>query len=87
VISTIRPQRFSCLDLIISIDTSVAHLSGALAQPTYLLLDYASDWRWLLDREDSPWYPTLRLFRQQQAGDWTMPLTRLAESWKPLPPT
>jgi tetratricopeptide (TPR) repeat protein len=58
------------LDLVISVDTSVAHLAGALGRPTWLLLTYAAEWRWLLDRDDSPWYPTARLFRQRQAGDW-----------------
>ena len=54
----------SCLDLVITVDTSVAHLSGALFRPTWVLLPYTPDYRWLLDRPDSPWYPTLRLFRQ-----------------------
>jgi tetratricopeptide (TPR) repeat protein len=58
------------LDLVITVDTSVAHLAGALGRPTWLLLPNRPDWRWLLDREDSPWYPTARLFRQRQAGDW-----------------
>ena len=57
------------LDLVISADTSVAHLAGALGQPTWLLLRYPSEWRWLLEREDSPWYPTARLFRQKEE-DW-----------------
>jgi tetratricopeptide (TPR) repeat protein len=74
----------SCLDIIISIDTSVAHLSVALARPTYLLLDYASEWRWLLDREDSPWYPTMRLFRQERPGDWRAPLTRIGREIETL---
>jgi tetratricopeptide (TPR) repeat protein len=54
----------SCLDLVIAVDTSVAHLAGALGCPTWILLPYTPDWRWLLDRDDSPWYPTVRLFRQ-----------------------
>ena len=58
------------LDLVISVDTSVAHLAGSLGRPTWLLLPYASEWRWLLEREDSPWYPTARLFRQRNPGDW-----------------
>ena len=59
------------LDLVISVDTSVAHLAGALRRPVWLLLPDAPDWRWLLEREDSPWYPTARLFRQKKAGGWS----------------
>lgn len=58
------------LDLIISCDTSVAHLAGALGRPAWVALPYAADWRWLQDREDSPWYPGMQLFRQPKRGDW-----------------
>jgi Flp pilus assembly protein TadD len=58
------------LDLIITCDTALAHLAGALAVPVWTVLSFAADWRWLLDREDSPWYPTMRLFRQKRPGDW-----------------
>jgi tetratricopeptide (TPR) repeat protein len=60
----------SCLDLVISVDTSVAHLAAALGRPTWILLPYLPDYRWLLDRDDSPWYPTARLFRQSDRRDW-----------------
>lgn len=59
------------LDWIVTSDTSLAHLAGALARPTMVMLGYTPDWRWLLDREDSPWYPTVRLFRQSRVGDWS----------------
>jgi len=58
------------LDLVISVDTSVAHLAGALGRPVWILLPYVPDWRWLLNRDDSPWYPTARLFRQSQTCEW-----------------
>jgi tetratricopeptide (TPR) repeat protein len=60
----------SCLDLVISVDTTVAHLAGALARPVWVLLPFVPDWRWLLDRDDNPWYPTARLFRQDDARSW-----------------
>ena len=66
------------LDLVICVDTSIAHLAGAMGKPVWLLLPYAPDWRWMLGREDSPWYPTMRLFRQQRAGDWDEVLQRVA---------
>ncbi len=65
------------LDLIVSVDTSVAHLAGAMGKPVALLVPYSPDFRWLLDRTDSPWYPTMRLFRQTKIGDWSDPLARL----------
>ena len=60
----------SLLDLVVTIDTSVAHLAGALGKPVWIMLRSSADWRWLLDRDDSPWYPTARLFRQRRRGDW-----------------
>jgi hypothetical protein len=65
------------LDLVITVDTSIAHLAGAIARPVWTLLPFHADWRWLLDREDSPWYPTMRLFRQKAIGDWSEVLTRV----------
>jgi len=58
------------LDLVVSVDTSLAHLAGALGKPVLLLLPFSPDWRWLMDRADSPWYPTMRILRQPTPGDW-----------------
>lgn len=65
------------MDLVISVDTSIAHLAGALGRPLWLLLPYVPDWRWLMERSDSPWYPTARLFRQPVVGDWQTVLADL----------
>ena len=65
------------LDVVVTIDTSVAHLSGALGKPTFVLLPFVSDWRWMLGRSDSPWYPTMRLFRQSVRGNWQEPVRQL----------
>jgi Tfp pilus assembly protein PilF len=65
------------VDLVITVDTAIGHLAGALGKPAWILIPKAADWRWLLDRDDSPWYPSVRLFRQQIPGDWTGPLERL----------
>jgi ADP-heptose:LPS heptosyltransferase len=65
------------LDFVISVDTSVAHLSASLGKKTLLLLPYLPDWRWLLDREDSPWYPSIKLYRQPAMGDWKSVLNQL----------
>ena len=68
------------LDLVIAVDTMVAHLAGALGRPVWLLLPFAADWRWLRDRTDSPWYPTMRLFRQPQPGGWQAVLKNVREA-------
>jgi tetratricopeptide (TPR) repeat protein len=70
----------SQLDLVITVDTSVAHLAGALGKPVWLLLSFAPDWRWLLERTDNPWYPTMRLFRQTRLGDWRSVFERVSAS-------
>jgi ADP-heptose:LPS heptosyltransferase len=64
------------VDLVISVDTSIAHLAGALGRPLSVLLTFGADWRWMVEREDSPWYPTARLYRQQVQGEWAAPLAR-----------
>lgn len=96
----IGPQAFldsaavmSHLDLVITGDTALAHLAGALGRPTWLALKHVPDWRWLLERTDSPWYPSMRLFRQSRRGDWEgvfaaihCELTRLVAAVQPGPP-
>jgi len=72
------------LDLIISVDTSVAHLAGAMGKPVWTLLSFTSDWRWLLDRDDSPWYPSMKLFRQQKLGDWDSLLNEVSKELRIL---
>ncbi|WP_109050264.1 tetratricopeptide repeat protein [Azospirillum sp. TSA6c] len=67
------------LDLVIGVDTAVVHLAGALGVPVWVLSRFSGCWRWLLDRDDSPWYPTLRLFRQQRPGDWAPVVARMRE--------
>jgi ADP-heptose:LPS heptosyltransferase len=68
----------SALDLVITSDTATAHLAGALGVPTWVVLHEPPDWRWLLRRSDSPWYPTMRLFRQRRPGDWSTPVAEIA---------
>lgn len=68
----------SGMDLVITVDTALAHLSGALGIPTWLLVSFIPDWRWQMGREDSPWYPTLRLFRQTRPGDWDSAIRQMA---------
>jgi tetratricopeptide (TPR) repeat protein len=72
------------LDLVISVDTAVAHLAGAMGKPVWALLPFVPDWRWMMDREDSPWYPSMRLFRQKTQGDWGPVFQRVEKELKPL---
>jgi ADP-heptose:LPS heptosyltransferase len=65
------------LDLVVTVDTAVAHLAGALGKPVWILVPYVADWRWFQDREDSPWYPTARLFRQSASCDWAPVIERV----------
>jgi FkbM family methyltransferase len=73
------------LDLLITSDTSLAHLAGALGVPVWVALSYVPDWRWLLDRDDTPWYPTMRLFRQSKPGDWPSVFDRMADELRKPP--
>ena len=74
----------SNLDLVITCDTAIAHLAGALGVPVWVALKYAACWRWMLDREESPWYSTMRLFRQKEAGNWGEVFERMTEAL-PMP--
>jgi ADP-heptose:LPS heptosyltransferase len=69
--------QIAAMDMVITIDNSTAHLAGALGVPVWVLLPFARDWRWLRARDDSPWYPTMRLFRQSQRGDWQSVVQRV----------
>ncbi len=71
-----------CMDLVITVDTSVAHVAGALGKPVWILIPFAPDYRWLLERTDSPWYATARLFRQEKLGDWQGALAQLLQALK-----
>lgn len=73
----------SGMDLVITVDTALAHLAGAMGIPTWLMLSFIPDWRWMLDREDSPWYPTVRLFRQTRPGDWESALQQISTHLNP----
>jgi hypothetical protein len=66
------------LDLVIAVDTAVAHLAGAMGKKTWVMLPSVADWRWFMDREDSPWYPTMKLYRQKARGEWAEVIDRVA---------
>jgi len=72
----------SALDLVIAVDSSVAHLSGALGCPTWLMLQHVAEWRWFKDRSDTPWYPTMRLFRQRTRGDWVSLVSEIGRAFQ-----
>jgi ADP-heptose:LPS heptosyltransferase len=75
----------ACMDVVVTVDTSVAHLSGALGLETWILLPFNPEWRWLLQRNDSPWYPTVRLRRQKKMRDWSGILTEVGQDFSHLP--
>jgi hypothetical protein len=79
-------ELISQLDLVISVDTGVAHLAGALGKPVWIMVTYIPDWRWLLDRDDSPWYPTARLFRQANVDDWEGVIARVHDALRGFNP-
>ena len=72
------------LDLVISVDTSVAHLAGALGKPVWVLVPFSPDWRWMLERRDSPWYPSATLFRQPAWGDWEAVIGEVSQRLRAL---
>ena len=74
------------LDLIVTSDTSIAHLAGALGRPVWVALQHVPDWRWQLGREDCPWYPSMRLFRQTRRGDWEDVFARITAAAADLVP-
>lgn len=75
----------ACLDLVITIDTSIAHLAAAMGKEVWIILPFSADWRWFLQRDDSPWYPNAKLFRQEKLGDWSVPLARIKNALMVLP--
>jgi ADP-heptose:LPS heptosyltransferase len=76
----------SQLDLVLTVDTAAAHLAGAIGRPTWVMLPFAPDWRWLMERRDSPWYRSVRLFRQNQRGAWGSVIRDVEASLSAEPP-
>ncbi|MGC1576612.1 MAG: glycosyltransferase family 9 protein, partial [Beijerinckiaceae bacterium] len=74
------------IDVVVTVDTAIAHLAAAMGKPAWILLPLAPDWRWLLERADSPWYPSARLFRQRSAGDWSGVMRDVAKALSELGP-
>ena len=74
------------LDLIVTCDTSIAHLAGALGRPVWVALRHISEWRWLTERTDSPWYPTMRLFRCAEGDDWSVLVAQISKALDQFPP-
>ena len=74
----------ACMDLVITVDTGVAHVAGAMGKPVWIMLGFAADYRWMLDRGDSLWYPTARLFRQPAIGDWHRVVAEVASAVRSL---
>jgi ADP-heptose:LPS heptosyltransferase len=72
------------MDLVISVDTAVVHLAGALGKPVWTLLQFNPDWRWMLDRNDSPWYSSMKLFRQEKRQDWQSVIERVTSDLRTL---
>ena len=72
------------LDLVISVDTAMAHLAGALGRPIWLMLPYCPDWRWMLGSDDSPWYPSMHIFRQKKAQDWESVIDPISQRLREL---
>ena len=76
----------ACLDLVITVDTSIAHLAATMGKEVWILLPFSADWRWFLQRVDSPWYPSVKLFRQETLGNWSIPLVRIKKALATLQP-
>jgi ADP-heptose:LPS heptosyltransferase len=67
------------MDLVVTVDTALAHLAAAMGKPVWLLLSFSHDWRWMMERDDTPWYPSIRLFRQRKIGDWDEVIARVGK--------